>query len=184
MSTKIKTPVPILDATSDDEKESIVSEENEEIDDDIVEADDEDVEVDEIISDEESEDDIKDDNKDDVELENCYYQFDNILEEVDTDITPKRVPDEDRITLNKLTKYEIVRILGIRAKQISVGAKVLIKNIDGKSPIEIAIYELKHKMTPFIIKRPLPNNTYELWKIKELDIDITPNDEQSIISFS
>ena len=82
-----------------------------------------------------------------------------------------------------MTKYELVRVLGIRTKQISVGAKVLIKNIQGETPLEIAIHELINKMTPFIIKRPLPNNTFELWHIKELDIDININDIKNIISF-
>ena len=34
---------------------------------------------------------------------------------------------------------------------------------------EIAIEELKHNMIPLKIKRPLPNNKYEIWDIKELD---------------
>jgi DNA-directed RNA polymerase I, II, and III subunit RPABC2 len=74
----------------------------------------------------------------------------------------------------------MVRVLGIRAKQISVGAKTLVKNIEGKKPIEIALFELKNKTMPFKIKRPLPNNTYEIWKISELNINITENDEANI----
>jgi len=122
------------------------------------------------------EEDIKD------EAENCYFQYDNLIDEYEDLGPPTKVPDEERITLNKLTKYEMVRILGIRAHQISVNAKTLVKNIEGKSPIEIAIYELKNKMTPFKIKRPLPNNTYEVWKIKELDVDLAENEEKGLIS--
>jgi DNA-directed RNA polymerase I, II, and III subunit RPABC2 len=118
-------------------------------------------------------------NADKDELE-CYFEYDNVIDEY-ADLGPAtQVPDDERITLNKLTKYEMVRVLGIRAQQISVGAKSLVKNIEGKSPIEIAIYELKNKMTPFKIKRPLPNNTYEVWKIKELDVDL--QDETEIIT--
>ena len=79
----------------------------------------------------------------------------------------KRVPNDERITMPKLSKYERVRILGVRAKQITMGAKVLIKNPNKSSAIEIA--ELEHNMIPFIIKRPLPNNKYELWKLSELE---------------
>ena len=120
------------------------------------------------------------DNKE--EIENCYFQYDNLIDEYEDLGQPTRVPDEERITLNKLTKYEMVRILGIRAHQISVNAKTLVKNIEGKSPVEIAIYELKNKMNPFKVRRPLPNNTYEIWKIKELDIDISENEETSLIN--
>jgi hypothetical protein len=35
-------------------------------------------------------------------------------------------------------------------------------------------------MTPFKIRRPLPNNTYEIWKIKELDVDLPDSDEKDI----
>ncbi len=121
-------------------------------------------------------------NADKDELE-CYFEYDNVVDEYADLGPPTRVPDEDRITLNKLTKYEMVRILGIRAQQISVGAKSLVKNIEGKSPVEIAIYELKNKMTPFKIKRPLPNNTYEIWKIKELEVDL-PDEKEITTSFN
>ena len=117
------------------------------------------------------------DNTDKDELE-CYFEYDNVIDEFADLGPPTQVPDDERITLNKLTKYEMVRVLGIRAQQISVGAKSLVKNIEGKSPVEIAIYELKNKMTPFKIKRPLPNNTYEIWKIKELEVDL--QDEKEI----
>lgn len=116
-------------------------------------------------------------NADKDELE-CYFEYDNVIDEYANLGPATQVPDDERITLNKLTKYEMVRILGIRAQQISVGAKSLVKNIEGKSPVEIAIYELKNKMTPFKIKRPLPNNTYEIWKIKELEVDL--QDEKEI----
>ena len=116
------------------------------------------------------------------ELENCYFQYDTMIDEYETLGKPTRVPDEDRITLNRLTKYEMVRVLGIRTKQISVGAKTLVKNINAKSPIEISIYELMNKMLPFKIKRPLPNNTYEIWKIRELEVILSDSEIKGIIS--
>jgi len=118
--------------------------------------------------------------KENVEEVECYFEYDNVIDEYEELGPPTQVPDNERITLSKLTKYEMVRVLGIRAQQISVGAKTLVKNIEGKSPIEIAIYELKNKMTPFKIRRPLPNNTYEIWKIKELDVDLPDNEEKDL----
>lgn len=114
------------------------------------------------------------------EEEECYFEYDSVINEYEKLGKPTQVPDDERITLPKLTKYEMVRVLGIRAQQISVGAKSLVKNIEGKSPIEIAIYELKNKMTPFKIRRPLPNNTYEIWKIKELDFDLPDSEEKDL----
>ena len=115
-------------------------------------------------------------------LDNCYYQYDNLIEEYAVLTPATRVLDEDRITPSHLTKFEIVRVLGIRAHQISVGAKTFVKNIENKTPLEIAIFELKMKTTPLKIKRPLPNNTYEIWKIKELDIDLSENEEKNLIN--
>jgi len=50
-----------------------------------------------------------------------------------------------------------------------MGSNILIKGIENKTPTEIAELELKHNMIPFKIKRPLPNNTYEIWKLSELE---------------
>jgi len=74
-------------------------------------------------------------------------------------------------TVPFLTKYEKARILGERAKQINSGAKPLVPvepdMIDGYL---IALAELEQKKIPFIIKRPLPNNGCEYWKLKDLAI--------------
>jgi len=63
----------------------------------------------------------------------------------------------------------MVRIIGERTKQLTMGAKPLVKNFQDLSYEDIAIQELKLNMTPFRIKRPLPNNKVEIWDIKELD---------------
>jgi DNA-directed RNA polymerase subunit K/omega len=97
----------------------------------------------------------------------CLYN--NIDFEEDYDEKIELVPDNKRITINRLTKYEKVRIIGIRAKQIITGANILLKGIENKTPIEIAELELKHNMIPFKIKRRLPNDRYEIWKLSELE---------------
>ena len=67
-------------------------------------------------------------------------------------------------TIPILTKYEMTRILGQRAKQLDSGAKSFVKVpvnvIDGYF---IAMLELEQKKIPFIIKRPLPNGGVEYW---------------------
>ena len=76
---------------------------------------------------------------------------------------------DSRITNPRLTRYEMVRIIGERTKQLTMGAKPLVKNFQDLSYEEIAIEELKHNMSPFKIKRPLPNKKIEVWNIDELD---------------
>jgi DNA-directed RNA polymerase I, II, and III subunit RPABC2 len=65
----------------------------------------------------------------------------------------------------------MARILGERAKQLSIGADPLIK-VDEYIVDEysIALLELKEKKIPFIIERPLPNGKSEFWKLEDLEI--------------
>jgi len=79
------------------------------------------------------------------------------------------VSGDKRISSNRLTKYEMVRILGERTKQLVMGAKPLIKNFKGLPYDKIAEEEFKLNMTPFKIKRPIPNGKYEIWTLDELD---------------
>jgi DNA-directed RNA polymerase subunit K/omega len=81
------------------------------------------------------------------------------------------VNKEDRITNPRMTKYEMVRIIGERTKQLIMGAKALVKNTDDLTYEEIAVLELHKNMTPFKIKRPLPNNSIEIWELSELKKD-------------
>lgn len=117
-----------------------------------------------------------------TEMDDCFYKSakiytdsdnDNILNDMDKESKEeKELKGENRITEPIMTKYEYVRIVGNRAKQIALGSKKFIKNVDNLSAKEIAILELKYKMVPFKIKRPLPNNYYEIWKIQELEIPV------------
>lgn len=81
------------------------------------------------------------------------------------------IVDKYHTTLPLLTRYEQARILGTRAKQLNHGAKPMIQvppsMIDG---YDIAIEELKARVIPFIIRRPLPNGESEYWRISDLDL--------------
>jgi DNA-directed RNA polymerase subunit K/omega len=74
-------------------------------------------------------------------------------------------------TLPFLTKYEMTRVLGQRAKQLDSGAKAFVKIplnvIDG---YHIAKLELEQKKIPFIIKRPFPNGGIEYWHVYDLEL--------------
>lgn len=74
-------------------------------------------------------------------------------------------------TLPFVTKYEKARIIGERAKQINSGAKPFIE-VDKKihDGYLIALKEYEEKKIPFIVRRPLPNGTFEFWRLHDLDI--------------
>lgn len=64
-------------------------------------------------------------------------------------------------TSEYLSKYERARILGIRALQISNGNQPLIDSGRETDPLSIAEKELAAGKNPFIIRRNLPDGTYE-----------------------
>ena len=72
-----------------------------------------------------------------------------------------------------MTKFEYTRLLGIRAVQISMNAPVMIDINNMIDPIEIAKKEIKECKIPLIIKRKLPNGTFENWNVRDM---IIPND--------
>lgn len=82
----------------------------------------------------------------------------------------KRIADENRECDPILTHYEMVRVIGTRAQQFNFGAEPLVKGLEGLHPARMAYLELIAKMTPFIIRRPLPAKKYEDWHIDELEI--------------
>ncbi|OJJ57094.1 hypothetical protein ASPSYDRAFT_47393 [Aspergillus sydowii CBS 593.65] len=80
----------------------------------------------------------------------------------------KKIPNEERTTTPYMTKYEKARVLGTRALQISLNAPVLV-DLEGETdPLQIAIKELNQKKIPLIVRRYLPDGTYEDWTCEEL----------------
>ncbi|GHJ83875.1 hypothetical protein NliqN6_0277 [Naganishia liquefaciens] len=86
--------------------------------------------------------------------------------EVRTGKVPKS--NELRVTTPYLTKYERARILGTRALQISMNAPVLVPLEGETDPLEIATKELKAKKIPLVVRRYLPDGSFEDWKVSEL----------------
>ncbi|EGO05306.1 hypothetical protein SERLA73DRAFT_174398 [Serpula lacrymans var. lacrymans S7.3] len=80
----------------------------------------------------------------------------------------ERQPNKVRVTTPYLTKYERARILGTRALQISMNAPVLVP-LDGETDaLQIAIKELSQRKIPLIIRRYLPDGSFEDWSVSEL----------------
>lgn len=136
-----------------------------------------------IDNDEEEEDEDDDEELYSVDEENDNDNIDCVIEkaiednyiddidDIDKEIKEEIILGKDRISANRLTKYEMVRILGERIKQLNMGAKPLIKNYESLNYEQIAIEELKLNMIPYKIKRPLPNGKFEIWTLDELSKD-------------
>ncbi len=70
-----------------------------------------------------------------------------------------------------LSKYEKTRIISERVQQISNGGVPFISNPESYATLhDIALKELSMKKLPFIIKRTIHGNNYELWKLEDLRI--------------
>ncbi|BFZ53315.1 subunit common to RNA polymerases I, II, and III [Savitreella phatthalungensis] len=82
--------------------------------------------------------------------------------------TGRQVPKEERETTPYMTKYEKARILGTRALQISMNAPVLVALEGETDPLVIAQKELQQGKIPLIIRRFLPDGSYEDWSVQEL----------------
>jgi DNA-directed RNA polymerase subunit K/omega len=170
MSKKLNKKKPKYEDTEDDTVVDNDTEDN--YDDYIVEDDDSDGDYDDY--------DEKDDFIIDPDAENSGCVIDDVINDDDeyfnnveeTELPSEQgmeyVSKENRISSNRLSKYEMVRILGERIKQLTLGAKPLIKNFQTLSYDSIAEEELKRNMIPFKIKRPLPNGKYEIWTLDEL----------------
>ncbi|KPI94197.1 DNA-directed RNA polymerases I, II, and III subunit RPABC2 [Papilio machaon] len=80
------------------------------------------------------------------------------------------VEKSKRITTRYMTKYERARVLGTRALQIAMCAPVMVELEGETDPLQIAMKELKQRKIPIIIRRYLPDHSYEDWSIDELII--------------
>lgn len=109
------------------------------------------------------EEDITDLNLEDEEKQNDddgfkILTYKNVLENIEK--KPKK-------TIPILTKFEKAKIMGVRLQQLAYGAKPRVDTTGLRSIQEIVEKELKERKILFIIRRNLPNGTYEDWKLEE-----------------
>lgn len=80
-----------------------------------------------------------------------------------------RKTDQNHCTYPFLTNYERTKCISFRASQISNGAKPYIMIPPGiTDSYEIAKMELEQKRLPFIIKRPVSDGSFEVWRLSDL----------------
>jgi DNA-directed RNA polymerase subunit K/omega len=156
-----RAPKKNTQVESDDELSEVIDETEDNLidDEEFIEENDEELNDDEDLYDCAIEKMIDDDNDEINDFENS--EIENVKEQ-------KLLTNNERISSNRLSKYEMVRILGERTKQLTMGAKPLLKNYESLSYDKIAEEELKLNMVPFKIKRNLPNGKYEIWLLEEL----------------
>jgi len=77
--------------------------------------------------------------------------------------------DQKHKTYPFLTNYERTKCISFRASQIASGARPYILVPEGVTDsYQIAKMELEAKRLPFIIKRPLPDGSFEAWRLSDL----------------
>ena len=81
------------------------------------------------------------------------------------------VPKDQRMTTKYMTKYERARVLGTRALHIAMSAPVMVELEGETDPLKIAMKELKARKIPVIIRRYLPDKSYEDWAVDELIVE-------------
>jgi DNA-directed RNA polymerase I, II, and III subunit RPABC2 len=93
----------------------------------------------------------------------------NKFEIVSKDKTYERLDSRRRETLPIMTQFEYSKLIGLRATQLEEGMPPCISfDPDIRDTKFIAIQELLQKKMPLIIRRYLPNGTYEDWRPEEL----------------
>jgi DNA-directed RNA polymerase subunit K/omega len=79
--------------------------------------------------------------------------------------------DANHKTYPFLTQYEKTKILSLRASQLAHNSRPFIEVPAHVTDVhEIARLELDAKRIPYIIKRPLPDRTFEYWRLQDLVI--------------
>jgi DNA-directed RNA polymerase I, II, and III subunit RPABC2 len=77
--------------------------------------------------------------------------------------------DANHRTYPFLTNFERTKIIGLRANQISRGSVPFISVPKHITDVrDIARLELEQKRLPYLVKRPLPNGTFEYWRLCDL----------------
>ncbi len=105
--------------------------------------------------------DINDEDEKETTEENGGFKlltYQNVLENIEK--KPKK-------SIPYLTKFERARIIGTRLQQLAYGAKPRVDTTGLNSIQEIVEKELEERKILFIIRRPMPDGSYEDWKLEE-----------------
>lgn len=111
--------------------------------------------------------DIENVNEDQDEESNSKMSF--IDNELENDSKIQFIlKNNQKITSNILTIYELTELIGIRATQISNGSPVFVDITNINDPLEMAKKEIINNKCPLYIKRYIGLDKYELWDPNEM----------------
>ncbi len=83
--------------------------------------------------------------------------------------SPPLKKDKNHRSVPFLTQYEKTKIIGMRANQLSQGARLYIEKPPHVTDVcQLARMELEARRLPFIIRRPMPDGTHEYWRLSDL----------------
>ena len=102
----------------------------------------------------------------------CILDYvEQVLPKIPLQVVP---PGGDKVdphhrTYPFLTNFERTKIIGLRANQLSKGSVPFIAVPTQVTDVrDIARLELEQKRLPYIIKRPLPDGSFEYWRLSDL----------------
>lgn len=126
-------------------------------------------EIDECEEEEECEEYEEENEENEEEEENEDEEIITYNETIDNDsVVQIIVKEENKLTSESLSKFEIMNLIGVRATQISNGSSVFVDVSDLTDPVEMAKKEILNNKCPLLIKRFVGNNKYEIWNPNEM----------------
>ena len=92
-----------------------------------------------------------------------------ILPQVSIQEVPPLKGDSKHTSQPFLSIFEKTKILGFRSNQLAQGARAYIVVPEHiTNTLDIARIELEQRRLPYIIKRPMPDGTFEYWRLSDL----------------
>ena len=88
--------------------------------------------------------------------------------ELGSNCSCRTIPIDERKTSRIMTKYEMARILGLRALQLSQGHPPLVVIGNEKDTILIAERELREHKLSLHVRRNFEDGTWEDWNVRDL----------------
>ena len=103
----------------------------------------------------------------------ALHEGDDTTFTIDANETKLKMLTQPKTTVDFLTRFEKPRILGLRIKQLILGAKPLVDTSGLQTEKEIALKELQEKRLPLIVRRYISRNPdkFEDWHLKDLRLE-------------
>jgi len=100
----------------------------------------------------------------------CRIDYlENIMKVLPLSAYPPDLTDKQHKSVPYLTLFEKTKLIGFRANQLAQGARPLVDvPAHMTDVIEIARLELEERRMPYILKRGMPDGSFEYWRLTDL----------------